>query len=92
MCAGKLEYGNAQHVDQNVQNPPSQSYGHAVCKSIKLIPIGNVFGKPFFWLEFEAEVLIVNIFGLPHHGEEVFGVMWAVGIQWGIGIGVVHPM
>ena len=92
MRTGEFKYTNAQDIYGHVYYPPGYAHRHIVGHLVKFFPVWNILREPFFGLQPEREIVVVNVFGFPHHGEQVFGMMWAMWVFWGITIGVVHSM
>ena len=92
MRACQVKKGNAAHIHGNIKNAPSNPHRHIVCETIEFCPIGNVFRKPFFWAKLKAKVVVIDIFCFPHHGKQVFSMVWAVWILRGIRVRVMHAV
>lgn len=88
----KLKNMDAQDIDQYIDQSPAHPHHHGIREQIEFIPIRHIFGEAFFGFDPKTEVVIINVPCLPHHGKEVLRVMRAMGIFWGVAVGVVHPV
>jgi hypothetical protein len=92
MCTRKFKYGNTKKVDQYIEHSPSYPDSHVVGKPVKFTPIRDILGETLLRFQLETKVVIVNILGLPHHGEKIFCMVWAMWVLRCIRIGMMHSV